>query len=268
MVEVQQNLRSALQLVSQDLRAGAFLHLWHAASCNSGTACSTDEQIALITTDGVMTTVPESPGISYVNSGSTFVCDARDFGAGTVGLVYNNGSVDVVRQTAPTLTADHSQPCAGGVSPNRDQVNHAADRISGQWSASSYVYRAVVANYYLAADPVDESRTALFRRTGLGAAQAQSGLVAFGVTGLSFAYGVPVDPSAAASQLVFYPSLEDAVSALGSDYSAYPRAAGKTYVGSVVEAVRVELVGETRGSAAGGGQPRTFTLTETVELRR
>src|SRR5690606_36477090 len=68
MVEVQQNLRSALQLVSQDLRAGAFLHLWHDSSCGTGNVCSNSEQVAVITTDGVMTTIPEPPGASYNNS--------------------------------------------------------------------------------------------------------------------------------------------------------------------------------------------------------
>lgn len=266
-VEVQQNLRSALQLMSQDLRAGAFLHLWHDDDCSGSAVCSTADRVAVVTTDGTMTTIPEPPGSSYTNSAETNVCDARQFNDGDVALVYNNGVVDLIEVTKTQIQADHSKPCKGPPgSPNRDKIQHNKDKLTGQWSASSYLYRAIVASYYLAPDPVEADRLALFRQTGLGTPQEQSGLVAFGVSELSFDYGVPVDPTAAASQLIFYPTLEAAAAALGGNYSAYPRTPGKTYVGSVVEAVRVRLVGETKGT--GGNEPRTFELTETVELRR
>lgn len=271
MIEMQQNLRSALQLISQDARAGAFIHVWNDSSCTNG-ICSRDDRIALVTTDGVMTMIPEPPGASYNNSAITGVCDARDFEVGDLAIVVaGDDSVDLVEVTGINQQANYSQPCKGPHgkgSPNRDQVQHNKQKLTGKYSTTNHMFRAVIATYSLQPDPVDSESTVLHRMTGLSSVGPQSGIVAFHVSDLALAYGVPVDPDVAASQLVFYPSLSAAASALGAGYTAFPSGSGQTYVGSVVQAVRISLTGRTPNPINSAGEHGEFTLTETVEFRR
>lgn len=272
LVEMQQNLRSALQLITQDARAGAFIHVWNNSACTYG-VCSTNDRLALITTDGVMTMIPEPPGNSYNNSAITGVCDARDFNVGDLAIVVSGDkSADLIEVTNINLHANYAQPCKGpggtGGGPNRDQVQHNKQKLTGTWSTANHMFRAVVATYSLEPDPLVQGETVLYRRTGLTTPQAQTGIVAFQVSDLSFSYGVPVDPAAAASQLVFYPTLEAAATALGSAYSALPVGTGKIFVGSVVQAVRISLTGRTAHPLASTGDYGELTLTETVEFRR
>lgn len=271
LTEMQQNMRSALQLITQDARAGAFIHVWHDAACSHG-VCSTDQQIAFVTTDGVMTMIPEPPGASYNNSAITGVCDARDFSVGDLAIVFaGDESGDLVEVTQVNLHANYGQPCkgpGGGGGPNRDQVQHNKQKLTGSWSTANHMFRAVIATYSLEPDPLEPTETVLYRRTGLDTPQAQSGIVAFQVADLSLAYGVPVDPDEAASQLIFYPTLEDAAAALGTSYSAYPVGSSQTYVGAVVQAVRISMTGRTARPINRAGDFGELTLTETVEFRR
>lgn len=272
LVEMQQNVRTAMQLLSQDARAGAFIHVWNSATCSHG-VCSAGDRIALITTDGVMTTIPEPPGNSYNNSANTRVCDARAFQEGDLAIIISGDkTADLVEVTKVTLHANYDQPCRGpmgaGGGPNSDTVQHNKHKLTGSWSTSNHMFRARVVTYSLEEDPLDPGLTVLYRRTGLNTPQDQSGTAAFSIAGLDFAYGVPIDPDVAASQLIFYPSLEDAVTALGSNYSALPTDATKTYIGSIVEAVRISITGRTERALRSTGQPGEFTLTETVEFRR
>lgn len=269
LVEVQQNLRSALQLITQDMRGGAFLHLWHSAACDNG-VCSNEERIALVTTDGTMTMIPRRPGSTYNDATRTIVCDARPFRKGDLAIVFSGeGAGQLVEVTGRNLSADHSAACQGpGGGANFDRIRHVNHAISGTWSTSNHMFRAVIATYSLEEDPLDAGSTVLFRHTGLETPQAQTGVVAFNVSELQFAYGVPVDPDSPASQLIFYPTLPDAAAALGSDYVAVPGDPTKTYIGSVVQAVRVSLTGRTSGPIDRSGQIGEFTLTETVGFRR
>lgn len=272
LVEVQQNVRTAMQLLSQDARAGAFIHLWHSDSC-AHEVCSTGDRVAFITTDGIMTTIPEPPGASYNNSAITGVCDARQFRPGDLAIVFSGDkTADLIEVTGINHHANYSQPCRGpsgkGSGPNRDQIQHNNHKLSGAWSTSNHMFRAVVVTYSLEPDPLVPDMTVLYRRTGLNTPQEQTGIVAFNVVELEFGYGVPVDPDVTASQLVFYPSLESAATALGSSYTAFPTDTSRTYVGAVVEAVRISVTGRTDRPLRSTGDPGEFTLTETVEFRR
>ncbi len=265
LVEVQQNLRSALQLITQDMRSGAFIHLWHSADC-ANDVCSNTGRVALVTTDGVMTMIPRKPGNTYSDSRQTPVCNARQFNDGDLALVFSGDkSAQLVKVTGVDISADHDQPCQN---ENKDMIRHAGNSISGTWSTSNYMFRAVVATYSLEPDPLDATTTVLYRRTGLDTPMAQSGVVAFNVSELDFAYGVPVDPTSAASQLIFYPTLEEAAAALGSDFVAVPGVSSKTYIGTVIQAVRVSITGQTARPIDNAGNLGEFTLTETVEFRR
>ena len=89
-----------------------------------------------------------------------------------------------------------------------------------------------------------------------------AGHVAFDIQSLSAEYGIPQDPADPSSRLVFFPTLEDAANFLGPGYTALP-GGSETYVGKVLKAVRIRLMGFSPASAASA-----YTLTQTVELRR
>lgn len=264
LVEVQQNVRAAMQLISQDIRAGAFTRLWNSPTCQYG-VCSGGDRIAVVTTDGVMTTVAASPGGTFTNANQTDVCDARDLRAGDLAIVSNGTNAQLVEITQVNLTANHAQPCNVGV--NRDRILHSSDAISGIWSTTNYVFRTALATYSLQQDPVDASRQVLYRRTGLGTELAQSGIVAFDIAELRFEYGVPSDPDAAASTLIFYDDLATAAAAMGGGYTPNPRGAGE-FIGEEIRAARVTITGRTPRPLPSTGLPGEFTLTETVEFRR
>lgn len=267
LVEVQQNVRAAMQLVSQDIRAGAFTRLWNSPACSYG-VCSSGDRIAVVTTDGVMTTVAANPGVTFSGVTQTNICDARQFQVGDLAIVSNGSNSQLVEITQVELLANHAQPCSTTGSGNRDRIRHAADSISGIWSTTNYVFRTALATYSLQPDPVDASRQVLYRRTGLSAERAQSGIVAFDIAELRFEYGVPVDPTAAASTLVFYDDLAAAATAMGGGYTVNPRDTTGTYIGEEIRAARVTITGRTPGPLPSTGAPGEFTLTETVEFRR
>ena len=67
----------------------------------------------------------------------------------------------------------------------------------------------------------------------------------------------------------YYDTLTAAANALGaSTYSDMPTVAGKSFVGSLVRAVRLQMTGQTRNVTSPGGTRATYTLTETIDLRR
>ncbi len=283
---VQQNVRAAMKIIAQDLRSGALIRVWNLDSslCDHSVAspdqnpdtykgqslaCSNHYQIAIVSLAGFQTRVPQPPGNSFTNASETFVCDARPFKAGSLALLVNGTQSELLRITKRQLQRNYSQPCSGPSNPpvNADKLQHNSDKISGTWQPGAYILKALVYTYYLDQDPTDPSSRALFRRYGLNttaAASSLSRLVAFGITGLKVEYGVPLDPNDPSSKLVFYPTLESAVTnVLGASYSAVPKVAGKTYVGKVLRAVRITLIGEKKGRDAA-----SYTLTELVKFRR
>jgi len=278
-VELQQNLRTAMQQITQDLRSASRLGLWNdpASGCSAaGDPCSARDRLAILVSKGYYTAVAEPPGSSYNNSVETGVCDASGFDDGDLVLISDGTNSDLVEITQRQLLRDPTQPCSspttasGGTPPNRDLIQHNNDRISGTWQPNTYAFKVQLVTYELRPDPEDAARTVLYRRTGLGAtAGSFSGIVAFDVDTLRFSYGIPLDPSAASSsiqQLRFYDSLSAAASALGAAYTDDPRGSG-IFVGSLVRAVRVHLAGTTPAPLTAGGGPGRYEITETVDLR-
>lgn len=280
-VDLQQNIRSAMQLITQDIRSSSGLHFLNTTNCQTGQPCSTANQISIISADGNMTLVAETPGVAYNNSNSTRVCDARDFGVGDTALVFNvsdignnEASYDFLDIVGVNIQANRNSACSPA---NSDIITH--NQISGTWTNNSYISRSTVATYFLGDDPVHQGKTALFRRTGIATQGQQSGLVSFGVTNLSIGYGVRVSVNPTATvPLVFYPSLQAAAAALGPPYSAVVNTPGTRYVGDRILAIRVTLEGEsekdlavTRASNQDGQierAPSHFSLSQTVQLRR
>lgn len=264
-LKTQQNLRAALHYVTQDLRSGSYLHVWNQSPCGPGKVCSNHERIAIVTLTGESTPVAEPPGNSFTNSAETGVCDARMFQIGDLALLYNGGEAQLLRITQRQLLADYNRPCSGPPNPNRDKIQHNDDKITGQWSPSAYVFKAELATYEIRQDPLDPSAKVLYRMTGWNGGGTQgAGIVAFAVTGLQAWYGLPEDPNALTSKLVFYPTLEAAASAFASQgYVATPT--GGKYIGTLVRAVRVSL---TAQNPLPRGGTDTLTVTETVEFRR
>ena len=135
-LELQQNLRGAAQIMAEDLRSSAFLHLWQTPSCTTtGTPCSNHTMISIVTLNGTRTAIPEPPGKSFTKAAETLVCDARDFHAGQLALLYNGGQVDLLPITLTQETRNYNKACTGPANPpvNADHIQHATDKISGQW---------------------------------------------------------------------------------------------------------------------------------------
>lgn len=274
-MELQQNMRAAIQQVAQDLRSSGQLHVWNQACVAPGYLCSDNTHIAAVTLDGGRAAIPEAPGNSFNNSAETRICDATSFNVGDVAIVFTSDAstgtptmnYQLIEISNVQLQADHSKPCVSGNNPNTDKVQHNSTKISGTWQSSSYMLHAQLVSYYVGADPTDATRTALFRRTGLNTQGPQTGLLAFDITGLRFSYAVA---PAGSDTVKYYDTLTAAATALGTaQYSDLPGySAGKTFVGSLVRAVRVQLTGQTRNALSPGGSRATYTLTETVDLRR
>ncbi len=265
-LEVQQSLKTAIQVITQDLRSSKQFHIWNKSSCASTEACSTNTQIGIVTTDGQITTPSDAPGTTFTNATTTNVCDARAFAVGDVALQVNGNDVPQLYQvTSVNTTANHALACQG---TNIDTIGHTGSSISGTWNSVSYVFHIDLATYSLQPDPLNALQSVLQRRSGLGTARSGTGVMAFDVTNLSFTYGIPSVLNSANSTLNFYSDLSAAATDLGTGYSAYPNTAGTTYVGTLVRAVRVTMTGQSPTPLPGTGVPYTFTLSETVDLRR
>lgn len=190
-LRTQQNLRAALHYITQDLRSGAYLHLWHQTPCDPSRPCSNHTQVSIVVLTGQSTPVAEPPGNSFTNSAETGVCDARAFQNGDLALLYNGGQVQLLQITQRQLLANYSQPCSGPPNPNRDKLQHNNNKISGQWTNSAYMFKADLATYLIGPDPLDSGQKVLYRMAGYNGGGA--GIVAFGVSGLEVWYGVPED---------------------------------------------------------------------------
>lgn len=270
-LELQQNLRTAMQQLTQDVRAATKLGPWNdpASGCNTPRdACSLRNRLSVLATTGRFTDVAEQAGTTYTNSTRTHVCDVRGFRRGNL-VVISSGSSDfkLVKVTGARRNRDYSQPCSLS---NRDELRHNRSPISGTWANNTYAYKVDLITYELIPDPIDPNRTVLYRRVGNDATPAPgSGIVAFDVDDLKLSYGVPVNPSAGSTsvqRLRFYDSLSAAAAALGSGYSDNPNGSG-TYVGTVVRAIRVTLSGTTPVPLRTGGSPGSYEITETIDLR-
>lgn len=267
-IELQENLRVAMQVLAQDLRASSHLHLWNAPTCGVASPCSRHDRVAVVVVAGdALSAVPEAPGNSFTNSAETLTCDARAFQKGDLALLVNGaGQSEMFEVTHVQRQRNFDKPCAGPPTPNADKVQHNKYKISGQWASNPYLMKAGVVSYTLEPDPIDPARTVLYRREGMSGGGAEA-VVAFNVTDLQIGYGIPVDPADPASQLIFYDSLADARLALGGAYTDQPLGVG-TYLGNLVRALRVEMQGESAAAASAGGAPARFALTQTVDVRR
>lgn len=274
-VELQQNIRSALQLISQDIRSSNGLHLINSATCQPQTPCSNNTEITTISANGTITAVREPANANFSNSTQTRVCDARNYSAGSTAVLLNvdvdAGNTSNIESafldiTGVNITANHAQSCSF---TNSDTITH--NSVSGAWTTSSHISQALVANYHLEADPTDATRNVLFRRTGLTNTNPQTGIVAFNIVNLKIEYGVKVDNSPL--PLTFYPDLATAAAAY-PNYSDFPNN-GQPYIGNSVQLIKVSITGETRKAKqkviVNGNTSYNraqYTLSETIELRR
>jgi len=263
-VEVQQNVRAAGQIVAQDLRSSTLIHVWNAdpATCAGGVPCSGPDQLAVLVVTGVLSRIPAAPGSAFSAATATPVCDATGFEEGGLALLSNGAQVALLRVTAIESGRDPTLPCSAS---NADLIHHDDDPISGTWGNSPYLLKADLITYRTLPDPDDPARNLLYRTNGYDLNNPLpdgTGVVAFDIQSLSAEYGIPQDPNDPSSRLVFFPTLEDAATFLGPGYTALPNGPG-TYVGQILKAVRIRLVGSSPASAASA-----YTLTQTVELRR
>jgi len=280
-IELQQNLRYAMQQITQDLRSTAKLAVWNSPSsgCDDpGDICSSRDRLGLLVSRDYHTAVAEPPGGKFSNSANTGVCDASGFEKDDLVLIANGEENTLVTVTDRQLKRDPSRPCIPPSAPgssgpaNRDIIKHSKEHISGTWQPNSYAFKVRLVSYELRPDPTDPSRHILYRHTGQDASPGPfSGIVAFDIDTLRISYGIPLNPGAKNSsiqQLRFYDSLSDAASTLGSKYTDNPNSTSGIYVGKVVRAVRVYLAGTTsKPLTKGGNKPGHYEITETVDLR-
>ena len=280
---LQQNLRAAMQVISQDLRSAGVMRLHHQSTCTSNTPCSNNTQVAVLALDGTSTAIATTPGTAISNATQTFVCDAGQFALGNVAVRYNGTQIGnnassnainfgfnqarILQITGITQRPAPKAACAAGSS--QDTLSHANESISDTIATDgqSYVFKADLHTYILGIDPNDSSRTSLYRLSGLS--NPSSALVAYDVNELKIHYGIRNNPTAStASRVIFYNTLEDAVSTLGSStYSAVPGTAGRTFIGGIVSAIRIKLTAQSASNLPNSNTPATFSLTETVDLR-
>ena len=264
-VNLQQNLRGAMHILAQDVREAAQLHIWNENSC-AGKACSRHDRVALVVINGEFTRVPMPPGNSFTNAATTFVCDASQFQPGDLALLVNDDQVELLPVTQVMHTRNPNQPCRGPNNPptNADKLQHNTKRISGQWNPNASIFKAEVINYLVMQDRAGDS--VLCRIPGLHPDSSRpcedvGQVVAFDVQGFEVQYGIPTNPSNANAKLTFLNNPTAAASSLQSygPYSPYP-SAGQYYVGRVMKALRLKLIGQNN--------KETQSLIQTVEFRR
>jgi type II secretory pathway pseudopilin PulG len=288
---LQQNVRAAMQIISQDLRSAGVMHIYNQSPCNS--VCSNNTQVAILALTGVNTAIASTPGTTP-NATQTSVCDASEFKKGDIVVRYNGTSIatntnnvvtsaintgfntsQVLRlSSAPT---ERTAPKAACTATTNDTLFHAQQNVSGTIAndGQSYVFKANLLTYVVRPDLFDSSRTALYQLSGLGDTTTtpntapDSAPVAYDIKSLKISYGIRFNPTAlSASRLVFYNTLEDAVTAQGTaGNSSVPGVAGKTYIAGLVTAVRITLTGESATELPSSHQKYPFTLSETVDLR-
>jgi prepilin-type N-terminal cleavage/methylation domain-containing protein len=288
---LQQNVRAAMQIISQDLRSAGVMHLYNQSPCNN--VCSNNTQVAILALTGTNTAIASTPGTTP-NATQTAVCDASQFKKGDIAVRYNGTSIatnssNVVTSAINTgfntsqvlqlssAPTERSAPKAACTATSNDTLFHAQQNVSGTIAndGQSYVFKANLLTYVVRPDPFDSSRTALYQLSGLGdttttpVTAPDSAPVAYDIKSLKISYGIRFNPTAlSASRLVFYDTLEDAVTVQGTaSTSNVPGVAGKTYIAGLVTAVRVTLTGESANNLPNTSKKATFTLSETVDLR-
>jgi type II secretory pathway pseudopilin PulG len=289
---VQQNLRSAMQIISQDLRSAGVMHLYNQSTCTNG-VCSNNSRVAILSLTGANTSIATTPGTTP-NATQTAVCDASQFAKGDIVVRYNGTSITTNTSNIVTsainqgfntsqvlqITAEpteRSAPKAACTNTTNDTIDHALQSVSGTIAndGQSYIFKANLFTYVVQPDDLDSSQNALYRLSGLGNTSTvpitppASVPVAFNINDLKISYGIRSNPTAlSASRLVFYDTLSAAVTALGTaNYSDTPGVTGKTFIGGLITAVRVTLAGESAMDLPNTSKKYTFSLSETVDLR-
>jgi Tfp pilus assembly protein PilW len=155
---LQQNLRAAMQIISQDLRSAGVMHLYNQSPCNS--VCSNDTQVAILALTGVNTAIASTPGTTP-NATQTAVCDASAFKKGDIAVRYNGTAIatntsNVVTSAINTgfntsqilqlsnTPSERSAPKAACTATSNDTLFHAQQNISGTIAndGQSYVFKA------------------------------------------------------------------------------------------------------------------------------
>jgi Tfp pilus assembly protein PilW len=292
-MNVQQNLRAAMQIISQDLRSAGAMHLYNQSTCTSSLPCSNNTQVAILAMTGFSTPVTTAPGSSTATT-TTAVCNAGPFAIGDIAIRYNGTAISATAGSNAInygfnnarileVTAVPATPQSTCTTGNSETLTHANQSISETIdpNGQSYVFQSALNTYLIGTDPADSSKKALLMRSGLSTLNTgytTPKVVAFDMDpdGLKISYGVRSNQdSSSASRIKFYERFADAVSAADSQsttsrthsatFSNTPGAA--TYIGGVITAVRITLKGKSASNLQGTSQADTFTLTETVDLR-
>jgi Tfp pilus assembly protein PilW len=294
-LNVQQNLRAAMQVISQDLRSAGAMHLYNQSTCTSSVPCSNNTQMAVLALTGFSTPVTTAPGTSTATT-TTAVCNAGPFAVGDIAIRYNG---TVISTTASSnainygfnnarileVTALPTTPQTACTTGNSEALTHSNQSISETIdpNGQSYVFQAALNTYMIGTDPAEppgSSKKALLLRSGLSTLNTgytTPKVVAYDMdpNGLTISYGVRSNQdSSSASRIKFYDSFADAVtaadtqSATSRTHSAtFSNTPASTYIGGVITAVRITLKGKSASNLPGTNTSDAFTLTETVDLR-
>ena len=284
---LQQNLRAAMQVISQDLRSAGVMHLYNQSPCTNN-VCSNNTQVAIIALTGINSSIASTSG-SALNATQTSICDASQFQAGDIAVRYNGTAIATNASNVATSAintgfntsqilqisskTERSAPKAACTASSNDTLVHNTQAInSATDDTQSYVFKANLLTYRIQPDEFDSSRTALYRLSGLGTLTTPPAIaaVAYDIKSLKIAYGIRSNQTTLnASRLVFYDTLEDAVTnTLGATVaSSIPGTAGRTYIGGYVTSVRITLTGESATNLPNSNTKATFSLSETVDLR-
>jgi Tfp pilus assembly protein PilW len=272
---VQQNVRAAMQIISQDLRSAGVMHLYNQNPCTNS-VCSTGTQVSILALDGTNTPVASAPGTTP-SATQTLVCDSSQFAVNDIAVLYNGTSIaageintgfkrsQVLQITGP-LPTHHTGACAstsGGYDTLTHNTRSVTDVIAND--GQSYVFKARLLTYRIQADPDDSSRNNLYQLSGAGAT-ATPPVVAYDIKSLKVSYGVRVNAtSSSVSKIIFYDTL--ALAAAGQTSATYTDTPGPNYIGGLVTAVRITLTGESNSKLPNSSEKFKFSLSETVDLR-
>jgi prepilin-type N-terminal cleavage/methylation domain-containing protein len=291
-LNVQQNLRAAMQIISQDLRSAGAMHLYNQSTCTSSVPCSNNTQVAVLALTGFSTPVTTAPGSSTATT-TTAVCNSGPFAIGDIAIRYNGTAISATASSNAInygfnnarileVTAVPTSPQTTCTTGNSETLTHASSTSETiDPNGQSYVFQSALNTYMIGTDPADSSKKALLMRSGLSTLNTgytTPKVVAYDMdpNGLTISYGVRSNQdSTSASTLKFYNTFAEAVTAADSQsttsrthsatFSNTPGAA--TYIGGVITAVRITLKGKSASNLPGTSQADAFTLTETVDLR-
>jgi Tfp pilus assembly protein PilW len=291
----QQNLRAAMQVISQDLRSAGAMHLYNQSTCNSSVPCSNSTQVSVLALTGFSTPVTTTPGTSSTTT-TTAVCNAGPFAVGDIAIRYNGTPASATASSnainygfnnarileVTAVPASPQTTCTTGNSETLTHTSSTSETIDA--NGQSYVFQSALNTYMIGTDPTDSSKKALLMRSGLSILNSgyNPTVVAYDMdpNGLKISYGVRLNQdSSSASIIKFYDSFSAAVTAADTQsttFSTTPRThsatfsntpGASTYIGGVITAVRIILKGKSASNLPGTSQADAFTLTETVDLR-